>query len=150
MLAHILHRQSAILCFTMQTVYTGCLASCVSPPLRARSSVKPSFWANACMSHTDTFGQRHAWTPCSLHALIVCWPFHCCTCSALGDSRGTSSGLHPKVRKAGVLSLLRLNGALRVQVKQKGGSVEQIVIADMAFDVLKTAWAKFEAAELRR
>ncbi len=37
-----------------------------------------------------------------------------------------------------------------VQVKQKGGTVEQIVIADMAFDVLKTAWAKFESGELRK
>jgi len=36
------------------------------------------------------------------------------------------------------------------QVKQKGGTVEQIVIADMAFDVLKTAWAKFESGELRK
>lgn len=36
------------------------------------------------------------------------------------------------------------------KVKQKGGSVEQIVIADMAFDTLKTAWNKFESSELRR
>ncbi|KAL0035655.1 hypothetical protein WJX79_006114 [Trebouxia sp. C0005] len=36
------------------------------------------------------------------------------------------------------------------KVKQKGGTVEQIVIADMAFDVLKTAWAKFESGELRK
>ena len=36
------------------------------------------------------------------------------------------------------------------KVKQKGGTVEQIVIADMAFDTLKTAWNKFEATELRR
>ncbi len=35
------------------------------------------------------------------------------------------------------------------KVKQKGGTVEQIVIADIAFDALKVAWAKFEAAELR-
>jgi hypothetical protein len=35
------------------------------------------------------------------------------------------------------------------KVKQKGGSVEQIVIADIAFDALKNAWGKFEAAELR-
>ena len=35
------------------------------------------------------------------------------------------------------------------KVKQKGGTVEQIVIADMAFDTLKTAWSKFEASELR-
>ena len=35
------------------------------------------------------------------------------------------------------------------KVKQKGGSVEHIVIADIAFDALKGAWAKFEAAELR-
>ncbi len=35
------------------------------------------------------------------------------------------------------------------KVKQKGGTVEQIVIADIAFDALKGAWAKFEAAELR-
>ncbi len=40
--------------------------------------------------------------------------------------------------------------AMHVQVKQKGGKVEQIVIADMAFDVLKTAWAKFESGELRK
>ena len=39
---------------------------------------------------------------------------------------------------------------LDMQVKQKGGTVEQIVIADMAFDVLKTAWAKFESGELRK
>lgn len=36
------------------------------------------------------------------------------------------------------------------KVKQKGGSVEEIVIADMAFDALKTAWSKFEATELNR
>ncbi len=36
------------------------------------------------------------------------------------------------------------------QVKQKGGTVEQVVIADMAFDVLKVAWGKFEATELRK
>lgn len=36
------------------------------------------------------------------------------------------------------------------KVKQKGGSVEQIVIADMAFDTLKTAWSKFESTELQR
>ena len=40
--------------------------------------------------------------------------------------------------------------AMHVQVKQKGGTVEQIVVADMAFDVLKTAWAKFESGELRK
>ena len=40
--------------------------------------------------------------------------------------------------------------AVHVQVKQKGGTVEQIVVADMAFDVLKTAWAKFESGELRK
>jgi hypothetical protein len=34
------------------------------------------------------------------------------------------------------------------KVKQKGGTVEQIVVADMAFDVLKVAWGKFES-ELR-
>lgn len=34
------------------------------------------------------------------------------------------------------------------KVKQKGGTVEQIVMADMAFDVLKVAWGKFES-ELR-
>ena len=39
---------------------------------------------------------------------------------------------------------------MHVQVKQKGGTVEQIVIADMAFDVLKTAWGKFESGELRK
>ena len=36
------------------------------------------------------------------------------------------------------------------KVKQKGGSVEQIVIADIAFDTLKSAWGKFEASELKR
>ena len=36
------------------------------------------------------------------------------------------------------------------QVKQKGGTVEQVVIADMAFDVLKVAWGKFEATELHK
>ncbi|KAL3136427.1 hypothetical protein ABBQ38_005683 [Trebouxia sp. C0009 RCD-2024] len=36
------------------------------------------------------------------------------------------------------------------KVKQKGGTVEQIVIADMAFDVLKNAWGKFESGELRK
>ena len=35
------------------------------------------------------------------------------------------------------------------KVKQKGGTVEQLVVADIAFDTLKTAWAKFEAGELR-
>ncbi len=35
------------------------------------------------------------------------------------------------------------------KVKQKGGTVEQLTIADMVFDVLKQAWAKFEASELR-
>lgn len=35
------------------------------------------------------------------------------------------------------------------KVAQKGGTLEQVVIADMAFDALKTAWAKFEAGELR-
>ena len=39
---------------------------------------------------------------------------------------------------------------LMLQVKQKGGTVEQIVIADMAFDVLKNAWGKFESGELRK
>ena len=36
------------------------------------------------------------------------------------------------------------------KVKQKGGTVEQIVIADMAFDTLKTAWSRFETNELQR
>ena len=31
------------------------------------------------------------------------------------------------------------------KVRQKGGSLEQIVIADMAFDALKSAWGKFDA-----
>jgi hypothetical protein len=35
------------------------------------------------------------------------------------------------------------------KVKQKGGTVEQIVIADIVFDTLKSAWARFEAGELR-
>ncbi|KAK9813921.1 hypothetical protein WJX73_004880 [Symbiochloris irregularis] len=35
------------------------------------------------------------------------------------------------------------------KVAQKGGTTEQVVIADMAFDALKMAWAKFEAGELR-
>ncbi len=30
------------------------------------------------------------------------------------------------------------------KVKQKGGTLEQITIADMVFDVLKVAWGKFE------
>lgn len=49
-----------------------------------------------------------------------------------------------KSTQANVLCILTL------QVKQKGGSVEQIVIADMAFDVLKNAWGKFESGELRK
>ena len=32
------------------------------------------------------------------------------------------------------------------QVKQKGGTLEQVATADMVFDVLKAAWNKFEAA----
>lgn len=36
------------------------------------------------------------------------------------------------------------------KVKQKGGTVEQLVIADIVFDVLKTAWGRFEATELRQ
>lgn len=36
------------------------------------------------------------------------------------------------------------------KMKQKGGTVEQIVIADMAFDVLKNALAKSEVGELRK
>ncbi|GAB4822669.1 hypothetical protein N2152v2_009715 [Parachlorella kessleri] len=32
------------------------------------------------------------------------------------------------------------------KVKQKGGTLEQITIADMVFDVLKMAWGKFEAS----
>ena len=36
------------------------------------------------------------------------------------------------------------------KVKQKGGTVEQLVIADLVFDVLKTAWGRFEATALRR
>ncbi|KAK9836583.1 hypothetical protein WJX74_003588 [Apatococcus lobatus] len=35
------------------------------------------------------------------------------------------------------------------KVQSRGGTAEQIVIADMAFDALKTAWAKFESGELR-
>ena len=35
------------------------------------------------------------------------------------------------------------------KVQSRGGTPEQIVIADMAFDALKTAWAKFEEGELR-
>lgn len=35
-------------------------------------------------------------------------------------------------------------------MKQEGGTVEQIVIADMAFDVLKNALAKSEVGELRK
>ena len=31
------------------------------------------------------------------------------------------------------------------KVRQKGGTLEQIVVADMAFDALKTAWGKFDA-----
>lgn len=32
------------------------------------------------------------------------------------------------------------------KVKQKGGTLEQVTLADMVFDVLKMAWGKFEAA----
>ena len=32
------------------------------------------------------------------------------------------------------------------KVKQKGGTLEQITIADMVFDVLKMAWGKFEGS----
>eukprot|EP00887_Chlorella_sp_A99_P002539 scaffold6.g2539.t1 len=32
------------------------------------------------------------------------------------------------------------------KVKQKGGTLEQVATADMVFDVLKVAWAKFEAS----
>lgn len=35
------------------------------------------------------------------------------------------------------------------QVKQRGGGPEQTVVADIAFDALKLAWAKFDAGELR-
>ena len=35
------------------------------------------------------------------------------------------------------------------QVKQRGGGPEQTVVADIAFDALKIAWAKFETGELR-
>lgn len=35
------------------------------------------------------------------------------------------------------------------KVKQKGGSLEQVAIADMVFDVLKSAWGKFEASNGR-
>lgn len=35
------------------------------------------------------------------------------------------------------------------KVNQKGGTTEQLVIADIVFDVLKGAWARFEATELR-
>ncbi|KAK9842040.1 hypothetical protein WJX81_005559 [Elliptochloris bilobata] len=35
------------------------------------------------------------------------------------------------------------------KVKQRGGGPEQTVVADIAFDALKIAWAKFEAGELR-
>lgn len=31
------------------------------------------------------------------------------------------------------------------KVRQKGGTLEQIVVADMAFDALKSAWGKFSA-----
>lgn len=52
----------------------------------------------------------------------------------------------PRVKKA----YMRANLVVHPdKVRQKGGTVEQIVIADMAFDVLKTAWGKFEA-ELHR
>ena len=52
----------------------------------------------------------------------------------------------PRVKKA----YMRANLVVHPdKVRQKGGTVEQIVIADMAFDALKTAWGKFEA-ELQR
>lgn len=35
------------------------------------------------------------------------------------------------------------------KVKQKGGSLDRVVTADITFDILKTAWGKFEAGELR-
>lgn len=35
------------------------------------------------------------------------------------------------------------------KVKQKGGSIEQVVTADIAFDILKVAWGRFEEGELR-
>ena len=48
----------------------------------------------------------------------------------------------PRVKKA----YMRANLVVHPdKVKQKGGTVEQIVIADMAFDVLKGAWGKFES-----
>jgi len=34
-------------------------------------------------------------------------------------------------------------------VRQRDGGPDQTVIADIAFDVLKGAWGKFEAGELR-
>lgn len=54
------------------------------------------------------------------------------------------------VMPAWVLAFLAAQSLLLLQVKQKGGTVEQIVIADMAFDVLKNAWGKFESGELRK
>ena len=36
------------------------------------------------------------------------------------------------------------------KVRQRGGGPEQVAAADAAFDVLKGAWAKFEAGEMRR
>jgi hypothetical protein len=35
------------------------------------------------------------------------------------------------------------------KVSQKGGSLEQVVTADIAFDILKVAWGRFEEGELR-
>ena len=38
---------------------------------------------------------------------------------------------------------------LAVKVRQRGGGPDQVVIADIAFDVLKAAWGKFDAGEMR-
>ncbi len=44
-------------------------------------------------------------------------------------------------------ALTLTNCGPRSQVKQKGGTLEQITIADMVFDVLKMAWGRFESTE---
>ena len=64
----------------------------------------------------------------------------------------TQPGLSDRVEPAmGKTMYMRANLVVHPdKVKQKGGTVEQLVIADIVFDVLKTAWGRFEATELRR
>jgi len=61
---------------------------------------------------------------------------------------GASGRLSPPGSAASaVMFMWRLEW--RAQVRQRGGGPDQTVIADIAFDVLKGAWGKFEAGELR-